>query len=123
MYYIFCIHFSVERYLGSFQLLAIINKAAINMVEHVSLLGVRASFGYMPRSETAGSSGSNMSNFLRKHKTDFQSSCTRLQSHHQRRGVSLSLPASAISLLFDISHSAWCYVESWGCFDLHFPDD
>jgi hypothetical protein len=29
-YYIFCIHSSVEGYLGSFQLLAIINKATMN---------------------------------------------------------------------------------------------
>ena len=38
MYHIFCIHSSVEGHLGSFQLLAIINKAAMNIVEHVSLL-------------------------------------------------------------------------------------
>jgi hypothetical protein len=36
--------------MGCLQLLAIINKAAINIVEHVFLLYVRASFGYMPRS-------------------------------------------------------------------------
>ena len=35
MYHIFCIHYSVEGYLGSFQLLAIINKAAMNIVEDV----------------------------------------------------------------------------------------
>jgi hypothetical protein len=33
----------------SFQLLAIINKAAMNTVEHVSFLPVGASSGYMPR--------------------------------------------------------------------------
>jgi hypothetical protein len=49
MYHIFCIHSSIEGHLGSFQLLAIINKAAMNIVEHVSLLHVRASSGYMPR--------------------------------------------------------------------------
>jgi hypothetical protein len=43
MYHIFCIHSSVERHLGSFQLLAIINKAAMNIVEHVSLLPVGTS--------------------------------------------------------------------------------
>jgi hypothetical protein len=31
MYHIFCIHSSVEGHLGSFQLLAIINKAAMNI--------------------------------------------------------------------------------------------
>jgi hypothetical protein len=37
MYHIFCIHSSVEGHLGSFLLLAIINKAAMNIVECVSL--------------------------------------------------------------------------------------
>jgi hypothetical protein len=38
MYRTFYIHSSVEGHLGSFQLLAIINKAAMNIVEHVSFL-------------------------------------------------------------------------------------
>jgi hypothetical protein len=46
MYHIFCIHSSVEGHLGSFQLLAIINKAAMNIVEHVSFLPV--AFLYKP---------------------------------------------------------------------------
>jgi hypothetical protein len=37
MSYVFCIHSSVGGHLGSFQLLAIINMAAMNIVEHVSL--------------------------------------------------------------------------------------
>jgi hypothetical protein len=41
------------------------------MVEHVSLLPVGTSSGYMPRSGIAGSSGSTMANFLRNHQTDF----------------------------------------------------
>jgi hypothetical protein len=57
MYHIFCIHSSVEGHLGSFQLLAIINKTAMNIVEHVSMLYVGASFGYVPRSGIAGSPG------------------------------------------------------------------
>jgi hypothetical protein len=41
MYHIFCIHSSVEGHLASFQLLAIINKAAMNTVQHVEhLLGI-----------------------------------------------------------------------------------
>jgi hypothetical protein len=40
MYHIFCIHSSVEGHLGSFQILAIINKTAMNIVEHVSFLYV-----------------------------------------------------------------------------------
>jgi hypothetical protein len=47
MYHIFCIHSSVEGHLGSFQLLAIINKAAMNIVEHMSFLPVGTSSVYM----------------------------------------------------------------------------
>jgi hypothetical protein len=47
MYYIFCIYSSVDGHLGFFQLLTTINKAAMNIVEYVSLLYVGASFGYM----------------------------------------------------------------------------
>ena len=65
MYHIFCIHSSVEGYLGSFQLLALINRAAVNIVEHVSLLPVGKISGYMPRRDMAGSTGSTMSSFLR----------------------------------------------------------
>jgi len=81
MHHIFRIHSSVKGHLGSFQLLAIINKVALNIVEHVSLLYVGASFGYMPRSGIARSSDSTMSNFLRNHQADFQSNCTSLQFH------------------------------------------
>jgi hypothetical protein len=85
-----CIHSSVEGHLGSFQLLAIINKAAMNIVEHVSFLQVGTSSGYMPRRGIAGSSSSTMSSFLKNHQTDFQTGCTSLQSHQQNRSLPLS---------------------------------
>jgi hypothetical protein len=62
----------------------------MNIVEHMSLLQVGTSYGYMPRRGTAGSSSSTMSNFLRNHQTDFQSGCTSLQPHQQWRSVPLS---------------------------------
>ena len=62
----------------------------MNIVEHVSLLPVGTSFGYMPRRSIAGSSGSTMSNFLRNCQTDFQSGCTSLQSYQQWRSIPLS---------------------------------
>ena len=83
MYHIFCIHSFVEGHLASFQLLATIYKADMNIVEHVSLLPVGTSSGYMPRRGIAGSSSSTMSNFLRNFQTD-------LQSHQQWRSVPLS---------------------------------
>ena len=66
IHHIFYIHSSVEGHLDSFKLLAIINKAAMNIVEHVSLLHVGASSGYMRRSGRAGASDSARVNFLRK---------------------------------------------------------
>jgi hypothetical protein len=65
--------------------------ATMNIVEHVSLLHVRAFSGYMLSSGIAGSSGSTMTNFLRNPQTDFQSGCSSLQSYQQWRSVSFSL--------------------------------
>ena len=89
MYHIFCIHSSVEEHLGSFQLLAIINKAAMNIVEHVFLLLVGTSSGYMLRSPISGSSGNIIYSFLKNHQIDFQSGCTSLQFYQHWRSDSL----------------------------------
>ena len=62
----------------------------MNIVVHVSLLCIKVSLGYMPRSGIAGSSGSTMSNFLRNRQTDFQSGCISLQHHQQWRSIPLS---------------------------------
>jgi hypothetical protein len=90
MYHIFCILYSVEGHLGSSLLLAIINKAVMNIVEHVSSLQVGTSSGYMPRRGIAGISSNTMSNFLRNCQTDFQSGCTNLHSYQQWRSIPLS---------------------------------
>ena len=115
-------------YLGSFQPLAIINKAAMNIVEHVSKLQVGTSSRYMPKRGIAGSSGSTMSNFLRDRQIDFQSGCISLQPHQQWRSVPLSPhPCQPVLLLefffFYLSHSNRYKMESQSCFELHFPDD
>ena len=48
MNHIFFIHSSVVGHLGCFQLLAITNKAAMNIGEHVLLWHGGTSFGYIP---------------------------------------------------------------------------
>jgi hypothetical protein len=90
MYHTFCSHSSVEGNLACFRLLAIINKGAVNIVEHVSLLNVGADLGYMPSSCIAASSGKTLSNFLRNHHINFQSGFASLQPHQQWRSVPLS---------------------------------
>jgi hypothetical protein len=87
---IFCIHPSFVGHLGSFQLLAITNKASMNIVEHVPLWHGGTSFGYIPKSGIARSSCRSISNFLRNFQIDFQSGCTSFQSHQQCRCVPLS---------------------------------
>ena len=56
IYDVVYIHSVVKGYMGCFHLLAIINIASVNTVEHVSLLYAGASFGYMPRKIMAKSS-------------------------------------------------------------------
>jgi hypothetical protein len=74
----------------SFQLLATINKASMNIVKHVYMIYIGESFGCMLRNGITGSSGNTLSDFLWNHQTEFHSGCTSLQSHHQQRSVSLS---------------------------------
>jgi hypothetical protein len=57
-------------HLGCFQLLAITNKATLNIVEHMPLWHGGTSFGHMPKSGIAGSSGRSTSNFLRNLQND-----------------------------------------------------
>ena len=87
IYHNFYIHSSVEGHLGYFQILAIINKAAMNILEHVSLLHVGASSGYMPRSGVGGSPVSIMPNFLRYHQINIQNDITSLQFDQQWRTI------------------------------------
>jgi hypothetical protein len=61
MNHIFCIHSFVVGHLGYLQLLATANKAAMNIVEHVSLWHGGSSFGYIPKSGIAASSGRSIS--------------------------------------------------------------
>jgi len=76
--------------MSCFQLIAIINKAAIDIAEHVSLSYGGASFGYMSRSGIATFSGRTISNFLRNSQIDFQKGSSSLQSHQQWRSVPLA---------------------------------
>ena len=63
MCHIFFIHSSVDGHLGCFHVLAIVNKAAMNIVVHVSFW-IMVFSGYMPSSGIAGSYGSSIFSFF-----------------------------------------------------------
>ena len=83
----------------------------------------------MPSTGIAESSGSStMSNFLRKHQTDFQSSCSCFQSQQQLKRISHSLHACQNLLLPEFFlYKPFCqlWVEISGSLDLldfYLPD-
>ena len=87
---IFCIHSSVVGHLGYFQLLALTNKATMNIVEHVPLWHGGAPFGCIPKNGIAESTGRSITKFLRNLQFNIQSGYTSLQSHQQWRNIPLS---------------------------------
>jgi hypothetical protein len=61
---------------------------------------VSQSFGYIPKSDIAGSNGRSMSSFLSSPQIFFQSGCTSLHSHQQCKRVPFapaSLPTRVVS--------------------------
>ena len=61
----------------------------MNIIKHMSLCHSGVSFGFIPKSSIAGSSGRSISNFLKNHLIDFLSGCTSLQSLQEWKSVPL----------------------------------
>ena len=98
LYHSYFIHSSVGGHLGCFNVLAIVNSAAMNNGIHVSF-SIFISSGYMPQGGIPGSCGGFIPNSLGNLHTNFYSVCINLHSHQQCKSVAFS-PHPLQHLLF-----------------------
>jgi len=125
MYHNFLVHSSIKGHLSCFQVLAIMNSAAMNIRVCV-YFSILVSSGYMPMNGIAGSHGTFLHNFVSNLHTVLHSDCTSLHSHQHCQNI--PFPAHPLQhLLFSIfsdeCHSDQSEMIPHCGFNLHFSNN
>lgn len=118
------IRLSVNRPLDGLHSLAIMNKAAMNILMQVLMYIHVLILGYTPRRGIASSFGNSMFNIWRSCQTSFQISCSSKSFYIPTRSYeSSTFPTPSTTLviicLFSYSHPRGCEVLSHCGLDLH----
>ena len=125
MYHNFLIHSSIKGHLSCFQVLAIINSAAINIRVCV-YFSILVSSGYMPMNGIAESHGTFLHNFVSNLHTVLHSDCISLHFHQHCQKV--PFPAHPhqhllFSVFSDECHSDQSEMTPHCGFNLHFSNN
>ena len=126
MYHTF-IHSSINRHLGCFHVLAIVNSAAVNIRVHISFQTMAFS-RYIPRNGISGLYGNCILKiqFLKNIHTVLHSGFYRFTfppTMLEGPLLSIPFPAFIVCRLFDDGHSDQCEVIPHCSFHLHFYDN
>ena len=124
MYHNFLIHSSANGHLGCFHVLAVVDRAVMNIGVHASLL-VLVSLVCMPSSEIAGSYGSSISSFEGiSTLVSIVAVLVCIPNQQCKRVPFSSYPLQHLLFAdYDSSHSDWCEMVPHCGFDLHFSDE
>ena len=108
------VHSSVEKHLGCFYFLTVVNNSTMNMSVQMSVWdSILSSFPYISRNEIAELYDISIFNFLRNYYIS-HSNCTILHCYWQGKGSSFSTSSPTLTIFFlSFFDSSWVWLLLW----------